>query len=119
MEAFTLVGSGFPKEYDLVKIPCAHAMAALGLKHVDEYGMSIYEYSSPLYKAETYSRNGVPEELLSVNILPPLIVIKLGRKKKKCVKGVGENFKSKRRNKCSICKRSGHKRTTCMNNNKS
>ncbi|KAG5576241.1 hypothetical protein H5410_056375 [Solanum commersonii] len=61
----------------------------------------------------------VPEEFLRVNILPPLVDTKLGRKKKRCVKGVVETFKSKRRNKCSICNRSGHKRTTCMKNNKS
>ncbi|KAH0685586.1 hypothetical protein KY290_017073 [Solanum tuberosum] len=121
------------REYDLVKIPCAHAMVALRSKHGDEYGMSIYEYSSPLYKAETYliayseSINGVLiesewcvlEELLSVHIFSPLVDNKLGRKKRKRVKGVGENFKSKRKNKCSICKISGHKRTTCMNNSKS
>ncbi|KAG5579592.1 hypothetical protein H5410_050219 [Solanum commersonii] len=41
------------------------------------------------------------------------------KEEKKRVKGVSENFKSKKRNKCSICKRSGHKKTTCMNNNKS
>ncbi|KAG5585022.1 hypothetical protein H5410_045456 [Solanum commersonii] len=58
----------------------------------------------------------VPEELLNVKILPPFVDIKLGRKRDK---GVGENFKSKRRNKCSIYKRTGLKRTTCVNNNKS
>ncbi|XP_049373974.1 uncharacterized protein LOC125839022 [Solanum verrucosum] len=121
------------REYDLVKIPCAHAIAALRSKHGDEYGMNIYEYSPPLYKPETYllaysesinvvpieSEWCMPEELLSVNILPPLVDTKLGREKRERVKGVSENFKSKRRNKCSICKRSGHKKTTCMNNNKS
>ncbi|KAH0781294.1 hypothetical protein KY290_000892 [Solanum tuberosum] len=100
---------------------------------IDEHGMSIYEYSSPLYKVEVYLRaymdsiNVVPlesewcvlEELLNVKILPPLVDTKLGRTRRKHVKGVGENFKSKRRNKCSICKRTGHKRTTCVNNNKS
>ncbi|KAG5615241.1 hypothetical protein H5410_015065 [Solanum commersonii] len=48
------INEGDSLEYDFVKIPCAHAMATLGSKHVDEYGMSIYEYSSPLYKVETY-----------------------------------------------------------------
>ncbi|KAH0746119.1 hypothetical protein KY285_007776 [Solanum tuberosum] len=87
-------------------------MAALRSKYGDEYGMSIYEYSSSLYKAETYllayseyinvvpikSEWCVPEELLSVNILPPLVDTKLGRKKRKRVKGVDENFEIKRRN---------------------
>ncbi|KAH0635609.1 hypothetical protein KY290_036022 [Solanum tuberosum] len=119
------------REYDLIKIPCAHAMAALRLKHDNEYGMSISEYSSPLYKVEAYllaymdsinvvpleSEWCVPEELLSVKILLPLVNTMLGRKRRKHVKGIDENFK--RRNKCSICKRTGHKRTTCVNNNKS
>ncbi|KAH0637379.1 hypothetical protein KY289_037294 [Solanum tuberosum] len=108
-------------------------MATLRSKHGNEYGMSIYEYSSPLYKVEAYllaymdsinvvpleSEWCVPDELLNVKILPPLVDTKLGRKRRKRVKGVTENFKSKRRSKCSICKRTGHKRTTCVNNNKS
>ncbi|KAH0633196.1 hypothetical protein KY284_035982 [Solanum tuberosum] len=121
------------REYDLIKIPCAHAMAVLRSKHGNEYGMSIYEYYSPLYKVEAYllaymdtinvvpleSEWCVPEELLNVNILPPLVDTKLGRKIRKRVKGIAENFNSKRRNKCLICKRTRHNRTTCVNNNKS
>ncbi|KAH0642200.1 hypothetical protein KY289_033174 [Solanum tuberosum] len=42
------------REYDLIKIPCTHTMAALRLKHGNEYGMSIYEYYLPLYKVEAY-----------------------------------------------------------------
>ncbi|TMW85151.1 hypothetical protein EJD97_023690 [Solanum chilense] len=83
-------------EYDLIKIPCAHAMTALRQKHENEH-----------------------EELLNVKIYPPLVDIKLGRKIRKRVKSIDENFKSKRRNKCSICKRTGHKRTTCVNKNTS
>ncbi|KAH0781722.1 hypothetical protein KY290_001320 [Solanum tuberosum] len=84
------------REYDLIKILCAHAITALQSMHGNEY-----------------------EEVLNVNILPPLVKIKFERKRRKRVKGVSENFKSKIRNKCSICKRTGHKRTTCVNNNKS
>ncbi|XP_049378138.1 uncharacterized protein LOC125842901 [Solanum stenotomum] len=121
------------REYDFIKILCAHAMTVLRSKHGNEYGMSIYEYSSPLYKVEAYLlaymdsisvvplelKWCVPEELLNVNILPPLVDTKLRRKRRKRVKGIGENFKSKRKKKYSICKRTGHKRTTCVNNNKS
>ncbi|PHU29065.1 hypothetical protein BC332_01158 [Capsicum chinense] len=120
------------RKFDLVKIPCDHAMAALLSKYDDDYGLSVYDYSSPLYKVKEYllaysesinvvpleSEWCVPQELLDVNIIPPLMVTKLERKKRKCVKGMGETFKPKRRNKCSLCKRPGHKRTTC-NNNKS
>ncbi|XP_049358481.1 uncharacterized protein LOC125823102 [Solanum verrucosum] len=95
------------REYDLIKIPCAHAMDVLRSKHGNEYGMDIYEYFSPLYKVELYllayldsinvvpfgSEWCVPEELHNVKIFPPLVNTKRGRKR---VKGVGENFKSKR-----------------------
>ncbi|KAG5613706.1 hypothetical protein H5410_013530 [Solanum commersonii] len=118
------------REYDLIKIPCAHAMASFRSKHGNECGMSIYVYSSPFDKVEAYllayldsinivpleSEWCVPEELLNVMILPPLVDTKLGRKRIKQVKCIGENIKRKRRNKSSICKRIGHKRTTCMNN---
>ncbi|PHT50494.1 hypothetical protein CQW23_10241 [Capsicum baccatum] len=41
-------------KYDLVKLPCAHAMAALRLKHGDEYGTSFYNCSSQVYSKESY-----------------------------------------------------------------
>uniref|UniRef100_M1E143 Mutator-like transposase n=1 Tax=Solanum tuberosum TaxID=4113 RepID=M1E143_SOLTU len=97
------------REYDLIKIPHAHTMAALRSKHGNENGISIYENSSPLYKVEAYllaymdsinvvpleSEWCVPEELHNVKILSPLVNTKLERKRRKRVKGVGENFKSK------------------------
>ncbi|KAH0636342.1 hypothetical protein KY290_036774 [Solanum tuberosum] len=96
-------------EYDLIKIPRAHTMAALRSKHGNENGISIYENSSPLYKVEAYllaymdsinvvpleSEWCVPEELHNVNILSPVVNTKLERKRRKRVKGVGENFNSK------------------------
>lgn len=48
-----------------------------------------------------------------VKILPPLVNTNIGRKRKKCVKGAGDNFNRIRRNKYLICKRIGHKRTMC------
>ncbi|KAM3398886.1 hypothetical protein P3S68_002402 [Capsicum galapagoense] len=61
----------------------------------------------------------VPAELMERLIPPPYIdpsTIKPGRKPYKRRHGVGESFSS-RRNKCSICKCAGHKRTTCPNRN--
>ncbi|PHU06654.1 hypothetical protein BC332_23143 [Capsicum chinense] len=52
------------RKFDLMKIPCGHAMAALRAK----YGNSIYNYSSPIYKVESYllayseASNVVPPE---------------------------------------------------------
>ncbi|KAG5621412.1 hypothetical protein H5410_006630 [Solanum commersonii] len=85
------------RKYDLIKIPCGHAMTALRSKHDNEYGMSIYEYYLPLYKDEAYllaymdsinvvpleSEWCVPEELLNVKILPPLVDNQTWKKKKK------------------------------------
>ncbi|PHU03125.1 hypothetical protein BC332_28376 [Capsicum chinense] len=117
------------RKFDLVKIPCEHMMAALQAKYSDgeDYGNSIYDYSLPVYKAESYllayleainvvppeAEWTVPQELIDTKIFPPPYDPKLGRKKVKCTKGIGETFKSKRRNRCSICKKSRHKRTTC------
>ncbi|KAM3307947.1 hypothetical protein P3S67_009691 [Capsicum chacoense] len=42
------------KKYNLVKLSCAHAMTALHLKHGDECGTSIYNYSSQIYSKESY-----------------------------------------------------------------
>ncbi|PHU14519.1 hypothetical protein BC332_15724 [Capsicum chinense] len=44
------------KKFDLVKIPCEHAMKTLRTKYGDDegYGNSIYDYYLPIYKAESY-----------------------------------------------------------------
>ncbi|PHT40153.1 hypothetical protein CQW23_19007 [Capsicum baccatum] len=84
-------------------------MTALQAKYGDDvgYGNSIYENSSPIYKAETYllayseAINIVPPEVewtVPQEVQDTKIFPKLGRKKVKCVKGFGEIFKSKRRN---------------------
>ncbi|KAM3281391.1 hypothetical protein P3S67_028412 [Capsicum chacoense] len=118
------------KKNDLVKFPCAHAMAVLCLKHGDEYGTSFYNYSSQIYLKELYLLTylepicaatlelewSVAREYLEMQVLPLDFDPKLGRRKVKCVKGVLEPSRYKKRNKCSKCKRLGHKRTTCSLN---
>ncbi|KAG5570625.1 hypothetical protein H5410_060391 [Solanum commersonii] len=103
--------------------PCAHAMTTLRSKHGNEYGMASMGTLRLCIKLKHTSLHTwilLMLSLLSRNgILPPLVDTKSRRKRRKRVKGVSENFKSKRKNKCSICKRTRHKRTTCMNNNKS
>ncbi|PHT36817.1 hypothetical protein CQW23_24517 [Capsicum baccatum] len=106
------------RKFNLVKIPCEHAMTALRAKYGDgeDYGNSIYGYSLPIYKAESYllayseainvvppeAEWTVPQELIDTKISLPPYDPKLGRKKVKRTKSVGETFKSKRRNRCSI-----------------
>ncbi|XP_060200354.1 uncharacterized protein LOC132628603 [Lycium barbarum] len=141
---FTVVGSGLTskvnllnktctcREDDVVKLSCAHTMAVLRLKYHPDYGSSIYEYSSPMYKVQPYiiafgetinvvpaeSEWEVPEKYASMYIPPPPYDPTLGRKRVKCIRGVAESFKSRgsskgTRNKCSICKGAGHKKITC------
>ncbi|KAM3320751.1 hypothetical protein P3S67_007953 [Capsicum chacoense] len=138
-EEFTMLGYGHSakvnlsrrlcscRKYDLVKLPCAHAMVALCLKHGDEYGTSIYKYSSKIYSKASYllaylepicaaqlePEWSVAREYHEMQVLPPDFDPKLGRRNVKCVKGMLEPSRYKKRNKCSKCKRLGHKRTTC------
>ncbi|KAH0657020.1 hypothetical protein KY285_031902 [Solanum tuberosum] len=42
------------KVFDIDKIPCPHAMAALRCQYGDDYGRRIYEYSSSYYNVEVY-----------------------------------------------------------------
>ncbi|XP_047252953.1 uncharacterized protein LOC124887382 [Capsicum annuum] len=118
------------RKYDLVKLPCAHPMEALRLKHGDEYCTSIYNYSSQIYSKESYllaylepicaapleSEWSVAREYLEMQVLPADFDPKLGRKKVKRVKGVLEPSRYKKRNKFSKCKRPEHKKTTCSLN---
>ncbi|PHU02285.1 hypothetical protein BC332_27536 [Capsicum chinense] len=117
------------RKYDLEKLSCAHAMAALCLKNGDDYRTSIYNYSSPTYSKESYllaylepicaaplkSEWSVAQEYLEIQILPPNFDPKLGRRKVKRVKGVLDPSRHKKGNKFKY-KRPRHKRTTCSLN---
>ncbi|XP_047264206.1 uncharacterized protein LOC124896641 [Capsicum annuum] len=118
------------RKFNLVKLSYAHAMAALRLKHEDNYGSSTYNYSSPIYSKELYlfaylepicvvpleSEWSVAREYLEMQFLSSDFDFKVERRMAKYVKGVLESSRPKKRNKCSKCKRPGHKRTTCSLN---
>ncbi|KAM3360553.1 hypothetical protein P3S68_020265 [Capsicum galapagoense] len=57
------------RKFDLVKMPCKHAMADLQAKYGDgeDYGNSIYDYSLPIYKDESY----LLAYSESINVVPP------------------------------------------------
>lgn len=115
------------KEFDLIKIPCPHAIASIRTQFGDDYGTRVYDFVSPYYTVLTYKKAyeksihpvpseefwELPSELLDSKIPCPYVVIKPGRKKIKRAPSILERSSKKRRNKCSICKRFGHKRTTC------
>ncbi|KAG5600689.1 hypothetical protein H5410_032059 [Solanum commersonii] len=113
--------------FDLDKIPCPHAMTTLLSQYSAHFGNQIYEYSSSYYSVEKYiiaycekinlvppeDSWIVPLEMLEREIPPPYVdPSKSGRRRTKRRRGVGESFPT-RKNKCSICKNIGHKRTTC------
>ncbi|XP_059316210.1 uncharacterized protein LOC132067097 [Lycium ferocissimum] len=115
--------------FDLDKIPCPHAMAALRVQYGEDFGRRIYDYSSPYYRVENYiiayceEMNPVPSEeswevpmeILEREIPPPHVdPSKPGRRRTKRRRGIGESLAT-RKNKCSICKTTGHKKTTCPN----
>ncbi|XP_060190789.1 uncharacterized protein LOC132620094 [Lycium barbarum] len=115
------------RESDLDKIPYSHAMAALRSKFGDEYGNMIYEYSSSYYKVESYVLAYVdpifpvpaeefwnaPPEILPRRVPPPEKKTKWGRKQMKRVPGVAAEISKKNFKNCSLCRRFGHKKTTC------
>ncbi|XP_019258093.1 PREDICTED: uncharacterized protein LOC109236374 [Nicotiana attenuata] len=113
------------REFDLDKIPCPHAIAALRVEFGAQYGTSIYDYTSDFYYIDTCVNAyvieihpvpseecwEVPPELVERKIPPSSCEIQLGRRKTKRIPVSGEV--KKKQNICSICKRTGHKRTTC------
>ncbi|KAH0776148.1 hypothetical protein KY290_007559 [Solanum tuberosum] len=91
--------------FDLDKIPCPHAMAALRSQYGAHFGNQIYEYSSSYYSVEKYiiayceEINPVPPEdswivpleILEREIPPPYVdPSKPGRRRTKRRRGVGE-----------------------------
>ncbi|PHU11481.1 hypothetical protein BC332_18411 [Capsicum chinense] len=90
------------RKYYLMKFPCAHVMTTLRLKHEDDYGKNIYDYSSPIYSKESYilaylklictvpleSEWHMEREYLAMQVLPFDFDSKLGRRRVKCVKGL-------------------------------
>ncbi|XP_055800402.1 uncharacterized protein LOC129869828 [Solanum dulcamara] len=115
------------REFDLNKIPCPHAIAAIRIQFRDDYGLRVYDFVSPYYSVWSYKHAyeklihpvlseefwEFPPELLESKIPCPYVVRKPGRKKRKRAPSVLERGSKKKKNKCSICKRVGHKRTTC------
>ncbi|KAH0640328.1 hypothetical protein KY285_036914 [Solanum tuberosum] len=109
--------------FNLDKIPCPHAMAALRAQYGADFGNQIYEYSSPYYSVEKYimtycekihlvpSEDSwiVPLDVIEREIPPPYVdPSKPGRRRYKRRRGVGESFPT-RKNKCSVCRDFGHK----------
>ncbi|KAH0642046.1 hypothetical protein KY290_033649 [Solanum tuberosum] len=119
------------KDFRLKKVINSHTvMAALRAQYGADFGNLIYEYSSPYYSVEKYIMayceeiHSVPPEdswIVPLDIieripLPYVDPSKPRRRRYKRRRGVGESFPT-RKNKCSVCRDFGHKKTTCPNRN--
>ncbi|KAG5568272.1 hypothetical protein H5410_064712 [Solanum commersonii] len=102
----------------LMKTPSGHnesRMVHLQVKYVrvefdlDKIPSTCYD---PIYPVPAEEFWNLPPEILERVIPPPEKKTKLGRKRLKQVPTIGEVV-SKKRNKCSLCKRFGHKKTSC------
>ncbi|XP_049387666.1 uncharacterized protein LOC125851977 [Solanum stenotomum] len=117
--------------FDLDKISCPHAMAALRAQYGVDFGNQIYEYSSPYYSVEKYIMAYcekihlvpfedswiVPLDVIERATPPPYVdPSKPRRRRYKRRRGVGESFPT-RKNKCFVCRDFSDKRTTCPNRN--
>ncbi|XP_015086960.1 uncharacterized protein LOC107030070 [Solanum pennellii] len=97
--------------FDLDKIPCPHAMAAIRSQHGGNFGNQIFLYCSPYYSVEKYIMAYcqeihpvqtedswvVPLDIIQREIPPPYVdPRKLGRRTYKRWHGVGESFPTRK-----------------------
>ncbi|KAL8137960.1 hypothetical protein V2J09_003961 [Rumex salicifolius] len=115
------------KVFDLDRIPCAHAIAAIQhskcemIDFVGEYYQchSWYKtYQETIHQVPKKSDWEVPEDVINIECSPPLVERKSGRPGKRRFSSVKEstsNSAVRKAIKCSNCGNSGHNRTTCPN----
>ncbi|XP_015075589.1 uncharacterized protein LOC107019715 [Solanum pennellii] len=97
--------------FDLAKIPCPHAIAAIRSQHGDDFGNQIYLYSSPYYSVKKYIMTYcqkihpvpiedswiVPLDITQRKIPPPYVdPSKPRRRTYKRRRGVGKSFQTKK-----------------------
>ncbi|KAK4366517.1 hypothetical protein RND71_014397 [Anisodus tanguticus] len=117
---------------DVDKLPCPYAIMTLSKRYPDTFGDSVYNHFSAYYSPDAYYKAykgdiiQIPHEskwmitlyMQGAEVPPPKYASKPGRKgnkhKKSCLEGARSSTKkpTKRRNKCSLCKQPGHKKTT-------
>lgn len=107
--------------FDLEKIPCVHAIAAVIHKglNIKNYVGSFYTneswylaYHETIYPELSQSEWDVPEEVKMQLCYPPIVRNQSGRKRIKRIRSLGE-FKRRRPRHCRFCGSSAHTATTC------
>ena len=112
------------RAFDIDRIPCAHALSAIGdddfdqvsrfcsrLYTVDSWALA---YAETIYPVPLASEWDIPEDTEFIKVVPPIVKKKRGPVKKQRIPSVGENRrKIVRRNKCAICREMGHYQKNC------
>ncbi|KAL0533896.1 hypothetical protein IC582_028171 [Cucumis melo] len=109
------------KEFQAEQLPCSHAIAAARDRNINVYSLCanyytnkclLAAYAEAVYPVGNQSDWKTSENYVHMTILPPKVVKRVGRPKKKRIPNVGEAPKL---HKCGRCKQIGHNRLTCTN----
>ncbi|KAL0533306.1 hypothetical protein IC582_030119 [Cucumis melo] len=109
------------KEFQAEQLPCSHAIAAARDRNINVYSLCanyytneclLTAYTEAVYPVRNQSDWKTSEDYVHMTILPPKVVKRVGRPKKKRIPSVGEALKL---HKCGRCKQIGHNRLTCTN----
>ncbi|KAA0053232.1 MuDRA-like transposase [Cucumis melo var. makuwa] len=109
------------KEFQVEQLPCSHAIAAVRDRNINVYSLCanyytneclLAAYAEVVYPVGNQSDWKTSEDYVHMTVLPPKVVKKVGRLKKKRIPSVGEAPKW---HKSGRCKQIGHNRLMCTN----
>ncbi|KAL4016884.1 hypothetical protein IC575_024546 [Cucumis melo] len=109
------------KEFQAKQLPCSHAIAAARDRNINVYSLCanyytneclLAAYAEAVYPVGNQSDWKTSEDYVHMTVLPPKVVKRVDRPKKKRIPSVGEAPKL---HKCGRCKQIGHNRLTCTN----
>ncbi|KAL4023314.1 hypothetical protein IC575_017066 [Cucumis melo] len=109
------------KEFQAEQLPCSHVIAVAQDRNINVYSLCanyytneclLAAYAEAVYQVGNQSDWKTSEDYKHMTVLPPKVVKRVGRPKKKWIPSVGEAPKL---HKCGRCKQIGHNRLTCTN----
>ncbi|KAL4028044.1 hypothetical protein IC575_011236 [Cucumis melo] len=109
------------KKFQAEQLRCSHAIAAARDRNINVYSLCanyytneclLVAYAEAVYPVGNQSDWKTSEDYVHMTVLPPKVVKRVGRPKKKRIPSVGEAPKL---HKCGRCKQIGHNRLTCTN----
>ncbi|KAL4021249.1 hypothetical protein IC575_020043 [Cucumis melo] len=106
------------KEFQAEQLPCSHAIRKTD-RNINVYSLCANYYTNECLLVRMRGRLPIgnhdwktSEDYVHMTVLPPKVVKRVGRPKKKRIPSVGEAPKL---HKCGRCKQIGHNRLTCTN----